>query len=117
MFHTTKPINVISQLVNTHEFLNTSDSFIKELLEISTIKTPDELRIKILAKITGHRSPFKGIRELSDIFKSKIDNEISNFSKLIEMCGNAEALEIDYDLKDKLRYIISDIILYGSTKN
>jgi hypothetical protein len=31
--------------------------------------------------------------------------------KLLEMCNKAEELDIDYDLKEKLRYIISDIIL------
>lgn len=44
-------------------------------------------------------------------FKPKISNDISNFAKLLDMCRKAEELEIDYDLKDKLRYIISDIIL------
>ena len=76
----------------------------------------DELRMKIQAKIDGPRSSFGHIKRLSDIFKTKIDNEITNFSKLLEMCNKAEELKIEFDLKDKLRYIISDIILYGSTK-
>ena len=114
--HTTKPENVFATLRTMESVLNTSDRFIKELKEAKTIKTPDELRIKIQAKIDGPRSSFGHIKKLSDIFKTKIDNEISNFSKLLEMCNKAEELEIEFDLKDKLRYIISDIILYGSTK-
>ena len=113
--HTTKPENVFSTLKTIESILNTSDRFIKELKEVKTIKTPDELRMKIMAKIDGPRSSFKDIKKLADIFKTKIDNEITNFSKLLEMCNKAEELDIDYDLKDKLRYIISDIILYGKT--
>lgn len=114
--HTTKPENVFATLKTLESVLNTSDKFIKELKEVKTIKTPDELRIKIQSKIDGPRSSFGHIKKLSDIFKTKVDNEITNFSKLLDMCNKAEELEIDFDLKDKLRYIISDIILYGSTK-
>jgi hypothetical protein len=114
--HTTKPENVFATLKTLENVLNTSDKFIEELKEAKTIKTPDELRMKIQAKIDGPRSSFGHIKKLSDIFKTKIDNEITNLSKLLEMCNKAEELEIDFDLKDKLRYIISDIILYGSTK-
>lgn len=114
--HTTKPENVFATLKSMQNILNTSDRFIKELKEVKTIKTPDELRMKIQAKIDGPRSSFGHIKRLSDIFKTKIDNEITNLSKLLEMCNKAEELEIEFDLKDRLRYIISDIILYGSTK-
>lgn len=114
--HTTKPENVFSSLLDMENILNTSDKFIKDLNNIKAIKTPDDLRFKILSKIENPRSSLKGITKLSDIFKTKINNEISNFSKLLEMCNKAEELDIDYDLKDKLRYIISDIILYGNNK-
>tara|TARA_R110000782_G_scaffold5853_3_gene20243 strand:- start:40456 stop:41706 length:1251 start_codon:yes stop_codon:yes gene_type:complete len=115
--HNTKPKNVFTSLSNMEEILNTTDSFIKEINSIKAIKTPDELRARILAKIVSPRSVFKTMKNLSDIFNRKISNEISNFSKLIEMCNKAEELDIEYDLKDKLRYIISDIILYGNTKD
>lgn len=112
--HTTKPENVFVNLQGVNNVLNTSDNFIKELHEIKLIKSPDELRVKIQAKIDHPRSAFKDIKKLSDIFKTKIDNDISHLSKLLEMCNKAEELDIDFDLKDKLRYIISDIILYGN---
>ena len=111
--HPTKPENVFKTLSNLENILNTSTAFIAELNDIKSIKTPDELRVKILAKINNPRSSFKNITKLSDIFKRKIANEISSFARLIEMCENAEELDMDYDLKDKLRYIISDIMLYG----
>lgn len=115
--HNTKPQNVFDSLTDLDNILNTTDNFIKELQEIRTIKYPDELRMKILAKIDSPRSNFKLIKKLSDIFSRKINNEVSNFQKLLEMCNKAEELNIDYDLKDKLRYIISDIILYGNYRD
>ena len=116
IIHTTGIEKVFIALRDMDEVLNTGEKFIKELKEVKSIKTPDELRVKILSKIVNSRSSFKGIKKLADIFKRKIDNEISNFEKLLEMCNKAEELDIQYDLKDRLRYIISDIILYGKTK-
>ncbi len=113
--HTVKPENIFTSLHSIGNVLNTSDSFITELNEVKSIKTPDELRVKIKAKIDHPRSSFSHIKKLSDIFKTKIDNDINHFSKLLEMCNKAEELDIDYDLKDKLRYLISDIILYGNS--
>jgi hypothetical protein len=116
IIHTTGLEKVFASLRDMNDVLNTSGEFIKDLKEAKSIKSPDELRMKILSKIENPRSSFKGIKKLSDIFKRKIDNEISNFEKLLEMCNKAEELDIEYDLKDRLRYIISDIILYGKTK-
>lgn len=115
--HNTKPDNVFESLKGMDGILNTTDNFIEELKSVKTINTPDELRVKILSKIQSPRSNFKFIKKLSDIFNRKIDNEISNFNKLLEMCNKAEELDIEYDLKDKLRYIISDIILYGMSRD
>ncbi|WP_299096702.1 hypothetical protein [uncultured Winogradskyella sp.] len=115
--HNTKPENVFEFIKGIDGILNTTDNFIEELKSVKTINTPDELRVKILSKIQAPRSSFKSIKKLSDIFNRKIDNEVSNFKKLLEMCNKAEELDIEYDLKDKLRYIISDIILYGRYKD
>ncbi len=115
--HNTKPENTFAAIEGIDNILNTTDNFIEELKGVKTIKTPDELRVKILSKIQAPRSSFKSIKKLSDIFGRKIDNEISNFKKLLEMCNKAEELDIEYDLKDKLRYIISDIILYGKSRD
>lgn len=115
--HNTKPENVFETIIDLEGLLNTTNKFIEELKSVKTIKTPDELRVKILSKIQAPRSSFKSIKKLSDIFSRKIDNEVSNFKKLLQMCNKAEELDIEYDLKDKLRYIISDIILYGKSRD
>lgn len=111
--HSTGPKRAIANLKEVHTQLGDTDEYIKELHDVNGIKTPDELRARIVNKLINPRSVFKDIVELRDIFKTKINNEIKDFAKLLEMCDKAEQLDIDYDLKDKLRYIISDIILSG----
>lgn len=111
--HSKKPATVLANISQVSEMLDNTDDYIKELLAVKGIKTPDELRARIVYKLEHKRSAFKDLHDLQDIFKTKIDNEIKAFARLLEMCSKAEELEIDYDLKDKLRYIISDIILSG----
>lgn len=111
--HSTGPKRALGNLNEVYNLLNDTDEYIKDLHDVKGIKAPDELRDRIVKKLSSPRSAFKDIQALNDIFKLKIDNEIKAFAKLLEMCNKAEELEIDYDLKDKLRYIISDIILSG----
>lgn len=111
--HSKKPTSVLGNLNLVYEMLNSTDEYINDLLTVKGIKTPDELRARIVDKLTNPRSAFKDILDLRDIFKTRISNEITSFAKLLDMCNKAEELDIDYDLKDKLRYIISDIILSG----
>lgn len=74
--------------------------------DAKNIKLPDDLRLRILAKCQHPNSSFREIKELKNIFGKVINNEISDFAKLLEMCNKAEELEITYDLKDKLRVLI-----------
>lgn len=57
------------------------------------------------------RNVFKNVQVVQDILKRQINNEISSFAKLLDTAQQGEELDINYDQKDKLRYIISDIIL------
>lgn len=114
--HITTLTKVFSKLSDFERLFTISDDFVKDIKDLKSIKTPDELRNKIQMKIVHPTSVFRNMNDLKDIFKAKINNEISNFSTLLQMCKKAEELEMEYDVKDKLRYIISDIILYGNTK-
>lgn len=109
--HSTGQKKVLGYMGDVEVMLNDTDDFIAELAAVKRIKFPDELRAHIERKLISPNSPFKNLNHLRDIFKPKIANEISGFTKLLEMCNKAEELDIDYDLKEKLRYIISDIIL------
>jgi len=103
---------VLKTLSEADDFYSYIDIFIKDLEAVKVIKTPNDLRLRILLKIEHPNSSFKSIlKELQDIFKTQINNEVKDFAKLLEMCYKAEELEIEYDLKDKLRVTISEIIL------
>jgi len=76
--------------------------------------TPDELRAKIEEKIISNRLPFKDIRGLKDLFTRENVGHIDNVSALPKLCGRAELIGMGYDVKFKLRCLISDVLLYGS---
>lgn len=71
------------------------------------------LRAKIYERVGAARGMFKDVKVLSDLFRKDVDNEISNIKQLLELCSKAEMLEMEYDTKFKLRYLISNVLLYG----
>lgn len=73
----------------------------------------DELRAKIEERVTNRNSPFTNITQLVDLFKKEKVGHVDNLTSLLRLCGKAEMLDIDFDLKFKLRYIISNVLLYG----
>ncbi|WP_158210400.1 hypothetical protein [Myroides phaeus] len=62
---------------------------------------PDELRQKIAEKVCNTKGMFKGLTQLQGLFERKKDQQITNLQNLLEMCGKAEMLDIDFDLKFK----------------
>ena len=64
-------------------------------------------------KIINNNSPFKGVQKLKDLFQRSTSQHIDNLAKLLEICQKAEMIDMDYDLKFKLRYLISNVLLYG----
>lgn len=104
--------SAFTKINNSADFYGYIDYFIKELSVIKAIKTPDELRKKVLVRITNPNSSLKSVaKDLSDLFKDPLKDMISDFAKFLAMCKKADELDIDYDLKDKLRVIISEVIL------
>lgn len=104
-----KTLEILNQL---DDFYSNVDKFVDELKTIKTIKTPEDLRKRIILKFEHHNSLLKSIKgDLKPIFSKVLSNDIKDFASLLEMCRKAEELEIDYDLKEKLRVEISDIIL------
>ncbi len=104
-----KTLEILNQL---DDFYSNVDKFVDELKTIKTIKTPEDLRKRIILKFEHHNSLLKAVRgDLKPIFSKVLSNDIKDFAALLEMCRKAEELEIDYDLKEKLRVEISDIIL------
>lgn len=104
--------SALAQISKSEDFYGYIDNFIKELAAVKTIKTPEDLRKRILVKISHPTSSLKTVsKELKDLFKNPIKDVVEDFSKFLVMCKKAEQLDIDYDLKEKLRVIISDVIL------
>src|SRR5690606_23013625 len=94
-------------------FFTEVDNFENDYYFLSEAVEPDQLRAKIAEKILSRRSPFKGIKELSDLFKRENIGHVDNLAKLLKLCGQAELIDMDFDLKFQLRYLISNVLLYG----
>ncbi|KAA0125973.1 hypothetical protein FY557_19800 [Chryseobacterium sp. SN22] len=100
-------IDSMSEVIySTNEFVTTFKGFYKT-------KNYDELRAKIEERLVTNNSPFKNVRELKDLFKRSAVQSVDNLAKLLDMCGRAEVIDMDFDLKFKLRYLISNVLLYG----
>src|SRR5690606_18713115 len=59
----------------------------------------DELRAKIEEKLISRNSPFKEVRSLQELFTRKNAGHIANLASLLRLCGKAELLDMDFDLK------------------
>lgn len=88
------------------------DEFEKEYFEFLNAKDPKGLFSAIIQKISNSPT-LRNCNEIKDLFLPKTNLIVDNLSKLINLCGKADQLDIDYDLKFKIREIISDVL----TKN
>lgn len=111
--HTVTSKTFVESFNQINEFLTDVDNFENDFYFLSDAVDPDQLRAKIAEKILSRRSPFKGIKELSDLFKRENVGHVDNLAKLLQLCGQAELIDMDFDLKFQLRYIISNVLLYG----
>lgn len=112
--HKSDVFDVLSVFDNLSSVIHSNDEYIKDFKTIATTNTPDELRQKIEEKILNS-NVFKGVHKLKDLFKRSPVQHVDNLAKLLEICQRAEMIDMDYDLKFKLRYWISDILLYGKS--
>lgn len=76
--------------------------------------TYDELRSKIEEKLISNNSPFKNLKKLKDLFSRETTGQVENLETLLRICASSDSIDMDYDLKFKLRYIISNVLLYNS---
>ncbi|MGG7551018.1 hypothetical protein ACQ7CX_10400 [Chryseobacterium arthrosphaerae] len=111
--HTAGIEKVLSTFDNLGSVIYSMDEYIKDFKGIANTNTPDELRAKIEEKIISNNSPFKEVKELKSLFTRSTSQHIDNLAKLLEVCQKAEMINMDYDIKFKLRYLISNVLLYG----
>jgi len=86
------------------------DEFEKEYLEFLNTKDPKGLFSAIIQKISNSPT-LRNCNEIKDLFLPKTNLIVDNLSKLINICGKADQLDIDYDLKYKIREIISEVLI------
>lgn len=86
-----------------------TDTFVKDYYSILKSKKAEGVRSSIEQKIIA--SPILNKENtLKSLFKPNQSGVIDNLAKLIDLCGQADALDIDYDLKSKLREIIAEVL-------
>ena len=94
--------NISSQFISLEDFE-------KDYFQMLKSKKPASLRSTLEQKILA--SPILRERnELKELFNPAVAGVIDNYAKLINLCGKADSLDIDYDLKSKLREIISEVL-------
>lgn len=86
------------------------EEFVDDYYEILKNKKAEGVRSAIEQKIESSTILNK-FKEIKDLFKPSQAGVVDNLAKLINLCGRADALDIDYDLKSKLREIISEVLL------
>ncbi len=97
----------ISSLLNKAEELKTDYYFLKDSANY------DQLRQKIDEKLITNNSAFKSVTGLKDLFNREKSGHVDNLGKLLSICGKAEMLEMESDVRFKLRYLISNVLLYN----
>lgn len=113
--HTASAENFIETFANVSELFNAGEKLSAEFEFYSKADSYDELRAKIEHKIKNTNSPFKKIKKLSDLFSREKTGEINNLETLLRICAASNEIEMEYDLKFKLRYLISNVLLYNSS--
>ncbi|MCX2430811.1 hypothetical protein [Pedobacter sp. GR22-10] len=111
--HTISAKKFIDNHTIINELINEMDRVYDDIHFLKDKHTPDQLRAKIFERVGSTRGIFKDVKELSDLFRKDVDNEISNIKQLLKLCSKAEILEMEYDTKFHLRYLISNVLLYG----
>ena len=114
MSHVATVQNFVDSYEDIQSFFNDVESFEEDFYFMKQSTTPDQLRAKIEEKIVSRNSPFKGVNELKDLFTREKIGNIENMATLLKLCGKAEMIDdLSFDLKFKLRYLISNVLLYG----
>ncbi|MEJ5056016.1 hypothetical protein [Sphingobacterium sp. MYb382] len=111
--HTVTTQTFVDSYKQIEEFFMDVENFEDNFYFMKEAVEPDQLRAKIAEKVLSDRSPFKGIKELKDLFDRGTTSHVDNLATLLKLCGRAELIDMNFDLKFQLRYLISNVLLYG----
>jgi len=112
--HTVSMDNFLETFANISELFNAGEKISEDFQFYNKAVSYDELRAKIEHKINNTNSPFKKVTKLVDLFSRTHTGQINNLETLLRICAASNEIEMDYDLKFKLRYLISNVLLYNS---
>lgn len=112
--HTVSYENFLAVFSNISTLFNLGEEMKNDFKFYKGSSSYDELKSKIEYKIMTNNSPFKDITKLKDLFSRSKTGHIGNLETLLRICAEADSIEMDYDLKFKLRYLISNVLLYNS---
>ena len=107
--HSTLLLTLNDKFSGMHEDFWSIDEFVKDYNTILKLKNPEGVRSAIEQKIEAS-TILQKCNELKNLFRPSQSGVIDNLAKLINLCGKADNLNIDYDLKSKLRQIISEVL-------
>lgn len=111
--HTVNKENLAGLFSSISELFEHIDNFKNDFQFYKKTKNYDELRQKIAERVLTANSVFKDIKELKDLFSKDKIGHIDNLAALLNICEKAELIDMDFDLKFKLRYLISNVLLYN----
>ena len=111
--HTINKDNLANLFSSISDLFEHIDNFKIDYHFYKATTNHDELRHKIAERILSGNSVFKDMKELRDLFSKDKSGHIENLSALLNICQKAEMLDMDFDLKFKLRYLISNVLLYN----
>lgn len=113
--HTVSIENFIETFANISELFSAGEKISSDFQFYNKAVSYDELRAKIEHKIKNTNSPFRKVTRLVDLFSREHSGQINNLETLLKICAASNEIEMDYDLKFKLRYLISNVLLYNSS--
>jgi hypothetical protein len=111
--HTANKESLADLFSSISELFNHIDNFKNDFNFYNKTTNYDELRQKIAERILTKNSVFKDIKELKDLFSKEKTGHIENLVALLNICEKAELIDMGFDLKFKLRYLISNVLLYN----
>lgn len=112
--HTVNKESLADLFSSISELFDHIDNFKNDFNFYNKTTNYDELRHKIAERILTKNSVFKDIKELKDLFSKEKTGHIENLVALLNICEKAELIDMGFDLKFKLRYLISNVLLYNN---
>lgn len=112
--HNATPKTAISILGSLSNYVDKEEIIYNDILRISNIKSPDQIRYAIFAKLSSTRQP-----ELSNkvkIILAQLSSTVNTLYDLFKALHKVELLIQDIEAKEYLRYLLYDALVTGKIR-